>query len=76
VIEMINWVHSAAARAGLGPPEWIVIAIILALVFVAGFERGGADSSAQAITLTRRDKWVVTTLIALIISLVALAVWR
>ena len=74
--EMINWVYSAAARAGLGPPEWIVIAIIAALIVVAGLERGDNTSSFQTIVLTRRDKWAVTTIAGLIVSMIALAVWR
>lgn len=68
--------HSAAARAGLGPPEWIVIGIILALVFAVSLEGGGASSSSQIIALSRRDKWTVVALIGLIVSLIAFAAWR
>src|SRR5215207_1368759 len=56
----MNWVNSAAARAGLGPPEWLVIAIILSLLFAASFEHRRGVSSTRTLVLTRTDKLVVT----------------
>jgi hypothetical protein len=43
----MNWIYSTAARAGLGPPEGIVIAVIFALLFVALLETGGSDSKVD-----------------------------
>ena len=72
----MNWVNSAAARAGLGPPEWLVIAIILSLLFAASFEHRRGVSSTRTLVLTRTDKLVVTALVTLIAFLAGLAVWR
>ena len=75
---MITWAHSAAASAGLGPPQWLVLVIILALIFTAGFERGAGagDSTTRTLVLTRRDKWTVLILVGSIVSLLVFAVCR
>jgi hypothetical protein len=72
----MNWVNSTAARLGLGPPGWLVIAIILAFLFVGSLEFGGSDTDRHNVVLTRRDKWAITTLLGLMASLISLVALR
>jgi hypothetical protein len=76
VVPIMNWVYSASARAGLGPPEWIVIAVIFTLLLVAAFEPGGGESNSRTIVLTRKDRWLVTALVSLIVLFIGFAMWR
>jgi hypothetical protein len=73
---MIIWLHSAAARAGIGPPQWIVIGIMVALVCVAGFEGSGLRSGSPVLVLSRRDKAAAAALVGLTVVVAALAWWR
>jgi hypothetical protein len=53
----MNWIYSIAARAGFGPPEWIVITIIFALLFVALLENGSSvsESDDHGAVLSRKE---------------------
>ena len=72
----MNWIHSSAARAGLGPPEWIVIAIIFALLLVGSLESGSSESGHREALLTRTDKRVLMAGVAILVLLVSFLVWR
>ena len=72
----MNWVNSTAARLGLGPPAWIVIAILLVLLFVGSLEFGGSATDRHNVVLTRKDKWAITTLLGLMASLISFVAWR
>jgi hypothetical protein len=72
----MNWIYSSATRAGLGPPEWIVIAIIFSLLLVGALESGGTASESQGALLTKRDKRVLAVGIAIVGLPVAFLLWR
>lgn len=55
-LPQMNWMYSSAARAGLGPPEWIVISILFLLVCAAASEARGDNSDYRGPLLTVRDR--------------------
>jgi hypothetical protein len=72
----MNWINSSAVRAGFGPPEWIVIAILLALLFVAMAEGGHGASDCRSVILTKQDRCIFLTGLAALSVLVGFLVWR
>ena len=72
----MNWITSSAARAGLGPPEWIVIAILLLLISAAIFEQSDGDRDYRGPVLTVRDKRVLIAGLALLSLLGGFLIWR
>lgn len=72
----MNWVFSPPARAGLGAPELLVVAIIVAFLLVGALEVRSGDAENRGLLLTRKQKWVALAMTVPLISLVGLLAWR
>lgn len=74
----MNWLYSSAVRLGFGPPEWVVIAIVVSLLFVAFIENGssGAEIDCRDAVLSRKEKRSVIAVSAVLLSLIGFVLWR